>query len=40
MIAELPLAPAGSDNVRTHIDATRKTSDDGKVRRRIADSGG
>ena len=36
---ELPLA-AGTDNAKTQIEATIKTSDDGAIKRRIAGTGG
>jgi hypothetical protein len=38
MWGTLPAAPAGLSNARAHNGAARKTSDDGRIRRRIADN--
>lgn len=40
MMRALPAAPAGLSIAKTHSDAARKTSDDGTMRRRIADKPG
>jgi hypothetical protein len=39
MRGTLPAAPAGLSNARTHNEAARNTSDDGRIRRRIAGIG-
>jgi hypothetical protein len=38
MMRTLPAAPAGLSIANTHNDAARKTSDEGTIRRRIADN--
>jgi hypothetical protein len=40
MMRALPAAPAGLSIAKTHNEAARKTSDDGTIRRRIADKPG